>query len=571
MKKETKRAIRDAFAKLSFRSQAQNPVMLMVYLSACLTTVLLALALAGISDAPWGYIAAICVVLWATVLFGNFAESLAEGRGKAQADALRSAKRDVEACLIDNAALADAATMEDPSAFLADRGRAVGSATLKRGQVYLVRAGEQVPADGEVIMGAASVDESAITGESAPVVRESGGDRSSITGGTTVLSDWLVARVTAEAGQSFLDKMIAMVESAARKKTPNEQALELLLIALTLVFLAVSLSLYLFGAFTAAQHGAGNPLGITSLVALFVCLAPTTIGALLSAIGIAGMSRLNRANVLAMSGRAVEAAGDVDVLLLCVGHGDARKFLEATPLPDSVRVIDLSQDFRLSASSSIGGRRFVYGLPEMNRERIRSARNIANPGCFATCLQLGMLPLAAAGLLRSDVHVTALTGSTGAGQKLAPTSHFSQRVNNLSVYKAFTHQHLNEIGESVRSLMPSFSGEIDFVPYRGDFARGIIASIYTDCDLSEERARKLYEDYYADAALTFVSDRSVCLKQVVNTSKCVLSVEKHGDKLLVVSAIDNLLKGASGQAVQNMNLMFGLDERAGLRLKPVAF
>ena len=198
MKKETKRAIRDAFAKLSFRSQAQNPVMLMVYLSACLTTVLLALALAGISDAPWGYIAAICVVLWATVLFGNFAESLAEGRGKAQADALRSAKRDVEACLIDNAALADAATMEDPSAFLADRGRAVGSATLKRGQVYLVRAGEQVPADGEVIMGAASVDESAITGESAPVVRESGGDRSSITGGTTVLSDWLVARVTAE-------------------------------------------------------------------------------------------------------------------------------------------------------------------------------------------------------------------------------------------------------------------------------------------------------------------------------------------------------------------------------------
>lgn len=315
MKKETKRAIRDAFAKLSFRSQAQNPVMLMVYLSACLTTVLLALALAGISDAPWGYIAAICVVLWATVLFGNFAESLAEGRGKAQADALRSAKRDVEACLIDNAALADAATMEDPSAFLADRGRAVGSATLKRGQVYLVRAGEQVPADGEVIMGAASVDESAITG------------------GTTVLSDWLVARVTAEAGQSFLDKMIAMVESAARKKTPNEQALELLLIALTLVFLAVSLSLYLFGAFTAAQHGSGNPLGITSLVALFVCLAPTTIGALLSAIGIAGMSRLNAANVLATSGRAVEAAGDVDVLLLdktgtiTLGNRQAAAFL----------------------------------------------------------------------------------------------------------------------------------------------------------------------------------------------------------------------------------------------------
>ena len=230
MKKETKRAIRDAFAKLSFRSQAQNPVMLMVYLSACLTTVLLALALAGISDAPWGYIAAICVVLWATVLFGNFAESLAEGRGKAQADALRSAKRDVEACLIDNAALADAATMEDPSAFLADRGRAVGSATLKRGQVYLVRAGEQVPADGEVIMGAASVDESAITGESAPVVRESGGDRSSITGGTTVLSDWLVARVTAEAG---LDDFIAEATPEAKLAAIRRYQAEGHLVAMT--------------------------------------------------------------------------------------------------------------------------------------------------------------------------------------------------------------------------------------------------------------------------------------------------------------------------------------------------
>ena len=291
------------------------------------------MALAGISDAPWGYIAAICVVLWATVLFGNFAESLAEGRGKAQADALRSAKRDVEACLIDNAALADAATMEDPSAFLADRGRAVGSATLKRGQVYFVRAGEQVPADGEVIMGAASVDESAITGESAPVVRESGGDRSSITGGTTVLSDWLVARVTAEAGQSFLDKMIAMVASAARKKTPNEQALELLLIALTLVFLAVSLSLYLFGAFTAAQHGAEilweSPRWWRCSCARR--LPPSARCCPLS--GIAGMSRLNAANVLATSGRAVEAAGDVDVLLLdktgtiTLGNRQAAAFL----------------------------------------------------------------------------------------------------------------------------------------------------------------------------------------------------------------------------------------------------
>ena len=194
---------------------------------------------------------------------------------------------------------------------------------------------------------------------------------------------------------------------------------------------------------------------------------------------------------------------DVDALMLCVGHGDARKFLEATPIPDSVRIIDLSQDFRLQATASIGNRQFVYGLPELNREKIRAARNIANPGCFATCLQLGILPLAAAGLLTGDVQVTAVTGSTGAGQKLAPTSHFSQRVNNLSVYKAFEHQHLNEIGESVRALMPSFSHAINFIPYRGDFARGIIASIYVDCPLSLEEVQKVYGDFYADAALTF--------------------------------------------------------------------
>lgn len=262
---------------------------------------------------------------------------------------------------------------------------------------------------------------------------------------------------------------------------------------------------------------------------------------------------------------------DVDVLFLCVGHGDARKFMERTELPDSVRVIDLSQDFRLRAASSFGERRFVYGLPEMNREKIAGARNIANPGCFATCLQLGMLPLAAHGLLQGDVHVSAVTGSTGAGQKLAPTSHFSWRANNLSVYKAFEHQHLNEIGESVRSLMPDFGGRIDFIPFRGDFTRGIIASIYLECGLSAEEARAIYREYYGDAAFTRVSDRPIDLKQVVNTNKCVLSLEKHGDRLLVMSAIDNLLKGASGQAVQNMNIMFGLDERAGLRLKASAF
>lgn len=261
----------------------------------------------------------------------------------------------------------------------------------------------------------------------------------------------------------------------------------------------------------------------------------------------------------------------VDVIFLCVGHGDARKFLEATPVPEHVRVIDLSQDFRLAAGSVLGERTFVYGLPEMNREKIRQARNIANPGCFATCLQLGMLPLAAAGLLKSDVHISAATGSTGAGQKLAATSHFSWRANNLSIYKAFEHQHLREIGESIRSLMPAFDSAIDFIPYRGDFTRGILASIYTECDKSLEEMVVLYKDYYKDAAFTFVSDKNINLKQVVNTNKCLISLEKHGDKLLVVSAIDNLLKGASGQAVQNMNLMFGLDERAGLRLKASAF
>ena len=257
----------------------------------------------------------------------------------------------------------------------------------------------------------------------------------------------------------------------------------------------------------------------------------------------------------------------IDLLFFCTAHGDTKKFMESHTVPENVKIIDLSMDYRIEGPEHD----FVYGLPELNREKIRAARNIANPGCFATCLQLGILPLAAAGLLTGDVQVTAVTGSTGAGQKLAPTSHFSQRVNNLSVYRAFEHQHLNEIGESVRALMPSFSHAINFIPYRGDFARGIIASIYVDCPLSLEEVQKVYGDFYAGAALTFVSDRNIYLKQVVNTAKCVLSLEKHGDKLLVMSAIDNLLKEASGQAVQNLNLMFGLDERAGLRLKPVAF
>ncbi len=266
-----------------------------------------------------------------------------------------------------------------------------------------------------------------------------------------------------------------------------------------------------------------------------------------------------------------EISEQVDVVLLCVGHGDARKFLENNPLPQSIRVIDLSQDFRLKDSSSIGERSFVYGLPEMNRERIRSASNIANPGCFATCLQLGLLPLAAAGLLESEIHISAATGSTGAGQKLAATSHFSWRANNISVYKSFEHQHLNEIGESIHALQPSFDSDINFIPYRGDFTRGIYATIYTDSDLTAVQAEELYTEYYRNAAFTFVSRGPINLKQVVNTNKCFVHVEKHGDKLMINSQIDNLLKGASGQAVQNLNLMFGLDEKSGLRLKPSAF
>ncbi len=266
-----------------------------------------------------------------------------------------------------------------------------------------------------------------------------------------------------------------------------------------------------------------------------------------------------------------ELRTDVDAVLLCVGHGDARKFLEANPLPEHVRIIDLSQDFRLAAGSVLGERKFVYGLPEMNREAIRGARNIANPGCFATCLQLGMLPLAAAGLLTGDLHVSAATGSTGAGQKLSQTSHFSWRANNLSVYKSFEHQHLLEIGESLHALMPEWGGAINFIPYRGDFTRGIFASIYTECDLSAAQAEELYREYYRDAAFTVVSGGGIHLKQVVNTNKCMVHVEKHGDKLLINSQIDNLLKGASGQAVQNLNLMMGLDEKAGLRLKASAF
>jgi N-acetyl-gamma-glutamyl-phosphate reductase len=268
---------------------------------------------------------------------------------------------------------------------------------------------------------------------------------------------------------------------------------------------------------------------------------------------------------------AAELAYNIDVLFLCVGHGDAKKFLESNNIPDNIKIIDLSQDFRLSQNSKLKSKNFVYGLPEMNREAIKTAQNIANPGCFASCIQLGLLPLAAKGLLHNEIHVTATTGSTGAGQSLSPTSHFTWRNDNLSVYKAFNHQHLNEIGQSFKQLQAGFDKDINFIPYRGDFTRGIIASIYMETELHESEALRIYKEYYAEHPFTHVTNKDIDLKQVVNTNKCFIQVKKHGNKIFIISILDNLLKGASGQAVQNMNLLFGLDERAGLRLKATAF
>lgn len=315
-----KRAIKDSFIKLNPKTQKENPVMLLVYISAILTSLLWVASLFGIKDASPGYTLSIAIILWFTVIFANFAESIAEGRGKAQADTLRASKHDVNAYKIPSLAEKDNVTV-------------VPSATLKKGDIVIVKADHQVPADGEVIEGAASVDESAITGESAPVIREAGGDRSAVTGGTTVISDWIIIKVSNEAGESFLDKMIAMVEGASRKKTPNEIALEIFLVALSIIFILVTMSLYTYSYFVSNQAGINNPTSITTLVALLVCLAPTTIGALLSSIGIAGMSRLNSANVLAMSGRAIEAAGDVDTLMLdktgtiTLGNRQASEFI----------------------------------------------------------------------------------------------------------------------------------------------------------------------------------------------------------------------------------------------------
>ena len=260
----------------------------------------------------------------------------------------------------------------------------------------------------------------------------------------------------------------------------------------------------------------------------------------------------------------------IDVLFLCVGHGEAKKFLMANDINTKIKIIDLSQDFRLAANAQLNARNFVYGLPELNKKEIKSADNIANPGCFATAIQLGLLPLAKAGLLR-DVYTTGITGSTGAGQALSNTSHFSWRANNIQAYKTLIHQHLAEIGASLLQLEPSGKIDLSFVPWRGDFTRGIFVSSITPCEKELPELFRLYNDFYSTDPFTTVSEEPIFLKQVVNTNKAVIQLEKSGNKLVIHSAIDNLLKGASGQAVQNMNLMFGIDEATGLRLKATGF
>ncbi|MDN3618828.1 N-acetyl-gamma-glutamyl-phosphate reductase [Polaribacter undariae] len=258
---------------------------------------------------------------------------------------------------------------------------------------------------------------------------------------------------------------------------------------------------------------------------------------------------------------------NVDVLFLCLGHGNSTAFLQKNSFSDNTKIIDLSNDFRLLADKNFEGKDFVYGLPELDKEIIKTAKYIANPGCFATAIQLAVLPLAANGLLQNDIHVNAVTGATGAGTSLSATTHFTWRDNNFSHYKAFNHQHLGEYNQTVNQLQPSFNSEINFMPNRGDFSRGIFATTYTKYDGTLEEAKEMYKAYYKDAAFTFVSDESIFMKQVVNTNKCLVQLEKHGNKLLITTTIDNLLKGASGAAIQNLNLMHGYEETLGLNLK----
>lgn len=271
-----------------------------------------------------------------------------------------------------------------------------------------------------------------------------------------------------------------------------------------------------------------------------------------------------------------ELQPDVDVLFLCVGHGDAKRFVEANTIPEHIKLIDLSQDFRWNEGTkekavTAAGRTFIYGLPELQREAIREAQNVANPGCFATAIQLALLPLAAQNLLTEEVHVSGITGSTGAGQSLSPTSHYSWRSSNISNYKVLNHQHLRELGRTLQSLQGPEVPAINFVPYRGPFTRGILCTSYTRSNLSQSEATDIYKAYYAPHPFVTVSATTPDLKQVVNTNKCLLYIEKQGEHLVITSMIDNLVKGASGQAVQNMNLLFGLDEKAGLNLKASAF
>ena len=364
-----KRAIKDSFIKLNPKVQIQNPVMFIVYIASILSSILYTISLFGIKDNSPSFILGIAILLWFTVIFANFAEAIAEGRGKAQADSLRASKKDVVASKI--------ASITDKS-----KVTKVNSSELRKGDLIIVHAGEQIPADGDVIEGAASVDESAITGESAPVIRESGGDRSAVTGGTTVTSDWIVIKVSNDPGESFMDKMIAMVEGAARKKTPNEIALQILLVALTIIFLTVTVSLYSYSKFSFVQAGVENNTSVTVLLALLVCLAPTTIGALLSAIGIAGMSRLNQANVLAMSGRAIEAAGDVDILMLdktgtiTLGNRQASEFVPVDGI-DKRELADAAQLASL-ADETPEGRSIVilakekFGIRERNMTELKA-------------------------------------------------------------------------------------------------------------------------------------------------------------------------------------------------------
>lgn len=262
---------------------------------------------------------------------------------------------------------------------------------------------------------------------------------------------------------------------------------------------------------------------------------------------------------------------EVDVLFLCLGHGNSTAFLQNNSFSDTTKIIDLSNDFRLNADANFEGKNFVYGLPEVSKSEIQAANYIANPGCFATCIQFGLIPMAKAKKLGNDIHINATTGATGAGVSPSATSHFPWRDNNFSVYKPFTHQHLGEIGETLEQLQEGKTGELLFIPNRGNFSRGIFASIYTKFEGSLEEAVQLYKEFYADQPFVHITDAPVNMKQVVNTNKCAISLIKHGEHLLIYSAIDNLLKGASGQAVQNMNLMFGFEETEGLHLKGSAF